>query len=158
MTNLCLTSVFLTFSHVGYITSSAQCLRLYIISSFFLHQFLYLTPVNAGLMCFFNHQLTPTVVCTHLYLVLFLLGIHCHLTLLMHLLLDYLHLKHCIHALKFCEQGTVHLYISTCYCCTLCSYGINSLQNKEKNYQGLLHTRKQSIQYTRHQISIHAQL
>ena len=36
--------------------------------------------------------------CTHLYLVPFLLGIRCQLTLLMHLL--YLHLKHCIHALK----------------------------------------------------------
>ena len=46
----------------------------------------------------------PTVFCTHSYLVLFLLGIHCQLMLLMHLL--YLHLKHCIHALKFCKYGT----------------------------------------------------
>jgi len=49
---LCLISVFLTFTHVDYITSSAQCLRLYIISSLFLHQFLYLAPVDASLMCF----------------------------------------------------------------------------------------------------------
>ena len=48
-----------------------------------------------------NHLLTLTVFCTHLYLVLFPLGIHCHLTILMHLL--YLHLKNCIHALKFCK-------------------------------------------------------
>ena len=48
MTNFCLISVFLTFSHVDYITSCAQYLRLYIISSLFLHQFLYLAPVGAA--------------------------------------------------------------------------------------------------------------
>jgi len=63
----------------------------------------YLAPVDADLMCFFNHiLLTPTVFffCTHLYLVPFLLEICCQQMLLMRLL--YLHL-HCIHALKFCK-------------------------------------------------------
>jgi len=77
-------SVPIAFSHINYITGSVQFLRLYIISSLFLHQFF---PV----MCIFNHLLTPMVFCTHLYLVLFLLGIHCQLMLPMHLL--YLHLK-----------------------------------------------------------------
>ena len=123
-----MTKVFQTFSHIDYITSSVRCLRLYIISFLFLHQFLYLAPVDAVLMRIFNHLLAPTVFCTHLYLVPFLLGIRCQLMLLMHLL--YLHLKHCIHALKLCKQGTsLYQHMLLLYPLLLC---INSLQKKKK--------------------------
>ena len=120
--NFCLISVFLTFSHVDYITSSAQCLRLYIISSLFLHQFLYLTPVDASLKYFFQpfahnncflHSFVPSTISSWNSLPP---NVTNALTLP-----AFKHLKHCIY-MNFNFVNRVHLYIRTCYSCTLCSY------------------------------------
>jgi len=80
-----------------------------LISFNFLHQLLYITTVDAGLMCTFNHFLTPTLFCIHLYLVLYISSWNSLPSNLLMLLL-YLHLKHCIRALKFVNR--VHLILA----------------------------------------------